>query len=293
MTVESATYINTLNPSYPASGGPAGEGDDHIGLIKQVLQNTFPNLSGAMTASHTELNKLDGATISTAELNYLAGVTGGIQAQLDGKEATVSLTASRAVVSGAGGGLAASAVTSTELGYLSGVTSAVQTQITARLIASNNLSDLASAAAARTNLGVTATGVDTTYCFRANNLSDVASAATAFSNIKQAASTSATGVVELATDAELQAGADSARVPSVAALADNVVTIAATTSTGSSIGTSYGIEISDTFTAKGKYLLVTGCGSATATGRNSDPVSISGYLQLYNNTTASVVATGS
>lgn len=38
----------------------------------------------------------------------------------------------------------------------------------------------------------------------ANNLSDVASAGTAFANIKQAATTSVTGVVELATDAEAQ-----------------------------------------------------------------------------------------
>lgn len=40
----------------------------------------------------------------------------------------------------------------------------------------------------------------------ANNLSDVASAATAFSNIKQAATESVTGVVELATSAETDAG---------------------------------------------------------------------------------------
>lgn len=39
-----------------------------------------------------------------------------------------------------------------------------------------------------------------------NNLSDVASAATAFANIKQAATTTATGVVELATDGETNAG---------------------------------------------------------------------------------------
>lgn len=39
------------------------------------------------------------------------------------------------------------------------------------------------AAAARTNLGVTATGADTTYAFRANNLSDLANAATARSNL--------------------------------------------------------------------------------------------------------------
>lgn len=45
----------------------------------------------------------------------------------------------------------------------------------------------------------------------ANNLSDVASAATAFSNIKQAASSSATGVVELAIDTEYRTGTDATR----------------------------------------------------------------------------------
>jgi len=39
------------------------------------------------------------------------------------------------------------------------------------------------AATARTNLGVTATGADTTYAFRANNLSDLASATTARTNL--------------------------------------------------------------------------------------------------------------
>jgi hypothetical protein len=47
----------------------------------------------------------------------------------------------------------------------------------------NNLSDLASATTARTNLGVTASGADTTYAFRANNLSDLASATTARTNL--------------------------------------------------------------------------------------------------------------
>jgi len=47
----------------------------------------------------------------------------------------------------------------------------------------NNLSDLANVATARSNLGVTATGADTTYAFRANNLSDLANAATARSNL--------------------------------------------------------------------------------------------------------------
>lgn len=47
----------------------------------------------------------------------------------------------------------------------------------------NNLSDLASASTARTNLGVTATGADTTYAYRANNLSDLANASTARTNL--------------------------------------------------------------------------------------------------------------
>lgn len=51
------------------------------------------------------------------------------------------------------------------------------------LLAANNLSDLANIATARSNLGVTATGQDTTYCYRANNLSDVANAAMARTNL--------------------------------------------------------------------------------------------------------------
>jgi hypothetical protein len=51
------------------------DGDDHIRGIKNVLLNTFPNITGAVTASHTELSILDGATISTAELNVLDGAT--------------------------------------------------------------------------------------------------------------------------------------------------------------------------------------------------------------------------
>lgn len=54
----------------------------------------------------------------------------------------------------------------------------------------------------------------------ANNLSDVASAATAFGNIKQAASDTATGVVELATLAETEAKTDTARAVTPADIAN-------------------------------------------------------------------------
>ena len=56
------------------------------------------------------------------------------------------------------------------------------------------------------------------------NLDDVSSAATAFSNIKQAASDTATGVVELATDAETLTGTDTARAITPANLAARTAT---------------------------------------------------------------------
>ena len=101
-------------------------------------------LDGA-TVSTTELNVLDGipGTLTATELGYVDGVTSAIQTQLDSKQATItgsattidneSLTASRAVISNASQKIAVSATTATELGYVNGVTSAIQTQIDSKL----------------------------------------------------------------------------------------------------------------------------------------------------------------
>lgn len=69
MPVETATYLDDLNPLLPGSSDPRPEGDNHIRLLKLVLQNTFPNLSGAVTANHTELNRLDGVTGDLVHIN--------------------------------------------------------------------------------------------------------------------------------------------------------------------------------------------------------------------------------
>jgi len=53
MTVESASYISGLVPAYPPGSDSISEGDDHLRLIKSVLQGTFPNANAAMNGIHT------------------------------------------------------------------------------------------------------------------------------------------------------------------------------------------------------------------------------------------------
>ncbi len=53
MGLESATYINDLVTSNPLGNDGKSQGDDHIRLIKQVLQNTFPNIAATVQASMT------------------------------------------------------------------------------------------------------------------------------------------------------------------------------------------------------------------------------------------------
>lgn len=43
MGLESATYINGLTPAWPLAGDAKNQGDDHIRLLKAVLQASLPN----------------------------------------------------------------------------------------------------------------------------------------------------------------------------------------------------------------------------------------------------------
>jgi len=90
MPLESLTgasvFIDDLVNTNPVGASdPKSEGDDHIRGIKNVLLNSFPGVTGAVSATHTELNTLDGITANVNELNYSDGVTSNIQTQLDAK----------------------------------------------------------------------------------------------------------------------------------------------------------------------------------------------------------------
>lgn len=149
MTVETALYPTQLNTTLPTSSDFVSEGDDHLRLLKTVVKTTFPNVAGAVSASQVELN-------------YVTGVTSGIQAQIDTKGAIAGQTWTGAhVFSGTAAvptlaqgtnttGAASTAfvqaewatrlpnyttpitASSTELNRLVGVTSGVQSQINAK-----------------------------------------------------------------------------------------------------------------------------------------------------------------
>ena len=76
MGLETATYITDLVSSNPLGTDSRAQGDNHIRLLKSVLQTQFSDLgSAAVTTTAAELNILDGATVTTDELNTLDGVT--------------------------------------------------------------------------------------------------------------------------------------------------------------------------------------------------------------------------
>lgn len=72
MTVESANYINQLQPLNPDGADQINEGDDNIRVVKKALVQSFPNVGGIVSATHTELA-------------YSTGVTSSIQTQLNAK----------------------------------------------------------------------------------------------------------------------------------------------------------------------------------------------------------------
>ena len=89
-----------------------GDEDAWGGYVNNTITAIDTLLGGV---DNTEFQILNGATITTAELNYVSGVTSAVQTQLNGKQAVVAN------------------VSDAEIGHLNGVTSAIQTQLNAKL----------------------------------------------------------------------------------------------------------------------------------------------------------------
>ncbi len=121
MTIETATFVDDLNPALPAGTDDRSEGDNHIRLVKAVLQNTFPNITGAVTVSHTELNAVSSKADATGETwtgtHDFTGATVTVPTQTGGdnttKAASTAFVAAAVASATAGSAPSLSVVTGT------------------------------------------------------------------------------------------------------------------------------------------------------------------------------------
>lgn len=99
MPIETASYISQLVPANPPGGDSRSTADDHLRLIKQVLQTQFPNLgAAAVNATAALLNSL-GVTQATSDNSTNTATTAFVQAVV----ASISPTTGIPVYSGVSG----------------------------------------------------------------------------------------------------------------------------------------------------------------------------------------------
>lgn len=58
MALETGSWISDLVVTNPTASDPISQGDDHLRLVKSTIRTTFPNVTGAMVRTHTELNSV-------------------------------------------------------------------------------------------------------------------------------------------------------------------------------------------------------------------------------------------
>lgn len=107
MAIESAQYITQLVSTNPLSTDSVSQADDHLRMLKLVLQNTFPNLDSQVTATPKQLNNPvpQGAVIMWS--GAVTAIPTGY-ALCDGTQGTPDLRGK--FVIGAGGTYAVSAI---------------------------------------------------------------------------------------------------------------------------------------------------------------------------------------
>jgi hypothetical protein len=69
MPLENAQYISELNKLWPLGTDGLNVSDDQHRVIKQAVQQSFPNIGGEVTADQDDLNTLTGAATLGSGLN--------------------------------------------------------------------------------------------------------------------------------------------------------------------------------------------------------------------------------
>jgi hypothetical protein len=101
MGLETATFLNDLNSANPPGSDQLKQADDHLRLVKAVLQSTFPALTRAMYLEKARIDVADAATpaLWAAASNYanLLGTTTitGFASGVDGQWKIVRFNAAR------------------------------------------------------------------------------------------------------------------------------------------------------------------------------------------------------
>lgn len=76
---ETATYIGDYSAggvTYPEDSNPPSKGAAEIRKAKDIAKATFPNCTGAVTATHTQLNQLTGVTVGGTSAGDIATING-------------------------------------------------------------------------------------------------------------------------------------------------------------------------------------------------------------------------
>jgi hypothetical protein len=108
MGLETATYISQLVDTNPTTSDPVSQGDDHLRLIKSVLQDQFTTLgAAAVTTTAAELNLLDGVTTLAPEGTAVlsTGESGGTKFLREDGDGTSSWQTASGTTYTAGDGL--------------------------------------------------------------------------------------------------------------------------------------------------------------------------------------------
>jgi len=222
MALETATYINQLVITNPTSSDGVGDGDNHLRLIKTAIKQTFPNLTGAVSSTHSAINSAvvtanaatNTNTASTVVKRDVSGnfSAGTISAALTG-DVTGNVTGSvtgnvSGNVSGSSGSCTGNAATATKLD-------------TARDIALSG--DVTGSASfdGSANIDITATVGDNSH---AHTIANITGLQTALDNVSAGSASALTNARKIALSGDVTGNANfdgSADITIAAVVANN------------------------------------------------------------------------
>ena len=77
MPLEDANFISELNPAWPTGSDGVNTADDHHRNTKKATQQSFPNISGQVTATQDDLNIMAGAAANGSPTNPVGTILQG------------------------------------------------------------------------------------------------------------------------------------------------------------------------------------------------------------------------